>query len=94
MITTSQQNIDESIDNKVSSWSLLEFHKPKILEMCESASKDREQNMIAPKAYHEHALFDANLDTIKQGSIDEQLKYLIVHGYTGECIYNQAGINK
>jgi hypothetical protein len=94
MNTVSQQNIDESVDNKVSSWSHLEFHKPKILEMCESASKDREQGMIAPKAYPEHSLFDANLKSIKNGSIEEQLKYLVVHGYTGECIYNQAGINK
>lgn len=94
MTHSSQQLIDESLDSKVASWAHLEFHQPKILEMCESASKDREQNMFAPRAYPEHELFDANLDTIKQGSIEDQLKYLVVHGFTGECIYNQAGINK
>jgi hypothetical protein len=85
---------DESINNIVSSWSHLKFHEPKILEMCESASKDVDQNMIAPKAYPENPLFSSKLEDIMQGRTEEQLKYLIVHGYSGETIYSQAGISK
>jgi hypothetical protein len=89
-----QQLTDESINNTVSSWSHLEFHQPRLLAMCKNASKDREQNMISLKAHPEHPLFEASLDAINQGLLEDQLKYLVVHGYTGEYIYNQAGINK
>jgi hypothetical protein len=85
---------DESINNIVSSWSHLKFHEPNVLDMCENVSKDVDQNIIALKAYPEHPLFSAKLEDIMQGTTEEQLKYLIVHGYSGEAIYSQAGISK
>ena len=82
---------DKAIKNKVASLSHLTFHTPKIIEMCESASRDCVNNIIAPNAHTDHPMYDAELSEIQNATLNEQLEYLMVHGFTGEAIYSQAG---
>ncbi|OUV22939.1 MAG: hypothetical protein CBC55_02550 [Gammaproteobacteria bacterium TMED95] len=81
----------QAIRNKVASLSHLSFHAPKIIEMCESASRDCVNNIVAPNAHTDHPMYDAELSDIQNATLNEQLEYLMVHGFTGEAIYSQAG---
>jgi hypothetical protein len=93
VVPKSQQQLDDkNVNSFVAIWSRFRHHESKILALCETASKDREQNTISPNAYPNHEMFDASLDAILQGTIEEQLKYLMVHGHSGQYIYSQAGV--
>ena len=85
--------INESIDLNVKDLSGHSFHAPALLEMCDSASRDDVHGIKPIKGYPNHELWKAG----KDGKFDEwetskQIKYLLVHGFTPECIFSQAGM--
>lgn len=81
----------QAIRNNVASLSHLTFHTPEIIAMCESASRDCVNNIIGPNAHTDHPMYNVELSVIKSATLDDQLEYLMVHGFTGEAIYSRAG---
>jgi hypothetical protein len=84
--------IDESINNKVKSIAEHKFNDIKLLEMIESASLDRENEITPKTAYPEHPLWGINKKYVTKGDTSFKLKYLLVHGFTPECLFDQAGV--
>jgi hypothetical protein len=85
--------LDESLDAKVLDLLTFEFYSTKLAEMCLVASRD-DSNGIKPNDGHvAHPLWGAYVDAnVDSADIAVQLKYLLVHGFSPECLISQAGI--
>ena len=85
---------EKSLENKLI-WLLeLAFNKPKLVEMCDSASRDDTHGIKAKDAAIQHDLWSAEIELIKKCDLVILLKYLLVHGFSMECIYSQAGMSE
>lgn len=85
--------IDESLDAKVSGLAEHQFYGAKLIELCDGASRD-DINGVAPKSgYMDHPLWaEGDGANFYQWESPKLLKYLLVHGFSPECILSQAGV--
>ncbi|TNC80788.1 MAG: hypothetical protein C9356_11740 [Oleiphilus sp.] len=83
--------INESLELKVKDLASHSFHTPTLVEMCESASRDDLHGIRAPKSYPNHELWGAGKNAkFEEWDTQKQIKFLLVHGFTSECIFSQA----
>lgn len=83
--------INESLDMKVRDLCGHIFHTPTLIEMCESASRDDSHGIRASRSYPDHELWEEGKGAkFDQWGTEKQIKFLLVHGFTSECIFSQA----
>lgn len=83
--------MEEALANHLKDLTNHSFHVAKLIDMCDSASKDDINNVALRNHYKEHPLWALDVGYIKKGDSELQLKYLLVHGFKSECIFSQAG---
>lgn len=88
--------INEAIQKKLSTITRYSFHEKELDSMCQSASRD-DQNGIEPKEKYnkEHPLWNLENElAIDKWDVSQKLEYLLLHGFTPECIISKAASYK
>jgi len=83
--------MEEALSNHLKKLASHSFYEAKLVDMCESASRDDTNNTALRNHYKDHPLWALDVNYIKKGDSELQLKYLLVHGFKSECIFSQAG---
>lgn len=82
----------EAIQNKVAHLMGFSFNQEAINSLIDNAWRDKQNGISAPRAYPDIKLYSESKDFVLSGGIERQLSYLIAHGFSPECIYDQAAI--
>jgi hypothetical protein len=84
--------IEVAITYEVGYLAAHEFYDAKLLEMIDSAPRGSEHGISPITAYLDHPLWSINKEYVVKGDKHFKLKYLLVHGFTSECLFSQAGV--
>lgn len=85
--------INESLENTLKELSEHKFFKEKLIDMCVSAANDDTNDIKPINGHPEHPLWNAGKGAkFEKWNDKELLKFLLVHGFSPECLFSQAGI--